>query len=80
MILSAKGEIRRMMEEAGGALVIDPEVADQLVAAIEEVIANPEAAGRRAAAGRRWVEAGFLRDDLARKMSAFLERVVREAA
>ncbi len=80
VILSAKGEIRRMMEEAGGALVIDPEVADQLVAAIEEVIANPEAAGRRAAAGRRWVEAGFLRDDLARKMSAFLERVVREAA
>jgi colanic acid biosynthesis glycosyl transferase WcaI len=80
VILSAKGEIRRMMEEAGGALVIDPEVADQLVAAIEEIIANPEAASRRAAAGRRWVDAGFLRDDLARKMSAFLERVVREAA
>jgi glycosyltransferase involved in cell wall biosynthesis len=80
VILSAKGEIRRMMEEADGALVIDPEVADQLVAAIEEIIANPEAASRRAAAGRRWVDAGFLRDDLARKMSAFLERVVREAA
>jgi glycosyltransferase involved in cell wall biosynthesis len=80
VILSAKGEIRRMMEEADGALVIDPEVADQLVAAIEEIIANPEAAGRRAAAGRRWVDAGFLRDDLARKMSAFLERVVRETA
>jgi colanic acid biosynthesis glycosyl transferase WcaI len=80
VILSAKGEIRRMMEEAGGALVIDPEVADQLVDAIEEIIANPEAAGRRAEAGRRWVDAGFLRDDLARKMSAFLERVVREAA
>jgi glycosyltransferase involved in cell wall biosynthesis len=80
VILSAKGEIRRMMEEADGALVIDPEVADQLVAAIEEIIANPEAASRRAAAGRRWVDAGFLRDDLARKMSAFLERVVRETA
>lgn len=79
VILSAKGEIRRMMDEAGGALVIDPEVVDQLVAAIGEVLSNPEAAGRRAAAGRRWVEAGFLRDDLARKMAAFLERVVREA-
>ncbi|MBY0401720.1 glycosyltransferase family 4 protein [Myxococcota bacterium] len=80
VILAAKGEIRRMMEEADGALVIDPEVADQLIAAIDEIIARPEEAARRAAAGRRWVEAGFLRDDLARKMSAFLERVVRESA
>ncbi|MBK7948595.1 MAG: glycosyltransferase family 4 protein [Deltaproteobacteria bacterium] len=80
VILAAKGEIRRMMAEAGGALVIDPEVADQLIAAIDEVIAHPDQAARRAESGRRWVEAGFLRDDLARKMSAFLERVVREAA
>lgn len=80
VILAAKGEIRRMMEEAGGALVIDPEVADQLIAAIDEVIAHPDQAAHRAEAGRRWVEAGFLRDDLARKMSAFLERVVRERA
>ncbi len=80
VILSAKGEIRRMMAEAGGALVIDPEVADQLVAAIDEVIARPDEARRRAEAGRRFVEAGFLRDDLARKMSAFLEHIVRSAA
>ena len=80
VILAAKGEIRRMMAEADGALIIDPEVADQLVAAIEDVIARPNEARLRAAAGRRFVEAGFLRDDLARKMSAFLERVVRDSA
>lgn len=80
VILAAKGEIRRMMAEAGGALVIDPEVADQLVRAIDEVIANPAAAAGRAEKGRHWVESGFLRDDLARKMATFLERVVREAA
>lgn len=80
VILAAKGEIRRMMEEAGGALVIDPESADQLVGAIEALIADPESARRRAEAGRRWVEAGFLRDDLARRMAGFLERVVRESA
>lgn len=80
VVLSAKGEIRRMMQEAGGALVIDPEVADQLCAAIEEVLARPDEAQRRALAGRLWVEHGFMRDDLARKMSSFLERVVREAA
>ena len=80
VILAAKGEIRRMMAEADGALIIDPEVADQLVAAIEDVIARPNEARLRAAAGRRFVEAGFLRDDLARKMSAFLERVIRDSA
>ena len=80
VILAAKGEIRRMMAEADGALIIDPEVADQLVAAIEEVIERPDEARLRAEAGRRLVAAGFLRDDLARKMSAFLERVVRDSA
>ena len=80
VILAAKGEIRRMMAEADGALIIDPEVADQLVAAIEEVIERPDEARLRAEAGRRFVEAGFVRDDLARKMSAFLERVVRDSA
>ena len=79
VILCAKGEIRRMMDEAKGALVIDPEAPDQLVAAIEEVRARPDEAQRRALAGRHWVEAGFLRDDLARRMSAFLERVVRDS-
>jgi len=79
VILAAKGEIRRMMDEAQGALVVDPEDADQLIAAIGEVRARPQAAADRAAAGRRWVEAGFLRDDLARRMSAFLERVVAES-
>lgn len=78
VVLAARGEIRRMMAEAGGALVTDPEDGDQLIAAIEEAIARPDAAARRAEAGRRWVEGGFLRDDLARKMAAFLERVVAE--
>ena len=80
VILAARGEIRRMMQEAGGALVIDPEVEDQLVGAIEEVIAHPEEAAARAAAGRRWVEQGFIRDDLARQMARFLERIFEEAA
>lgn len=79
VLLAARGEIRQMMQEAGGALVIDPEEPDQLVSAIEGTMDAPEAAGRRAAAGRAWVEAGFLRDDLARRMAAFLERVIRDA-
>lgn len=73
VVLAAKGEIRRMMEEAEGALVIDPEDEDQMVAAIERVMDAPEEARARAEAGRRWVDDGFIRDDLARRMATFLE-------
>ena len=79
VILAARGEIRRMMDEAQAALVIDPEAQDQLVSAIEEVMDHPAEAAKRAIAGRRWVEQGFVRDDLARKMAAFLERVLTES-
>lgn len=80
VVLAAKGEIRRLMEEAEGALVIDPENVDQMVAAIERVMRDPETAATRAASGRRWVDAGFIRDDLARRMAAFIERVVEREA
>ncbi len=76
VILAARGEIRHMMAEAKGALVIDPEAQDQLVAAIENVMDHPSEAAERALAGRRWVEEGYIRDDLARKMAVFLERVL----
>ena len=79
VVLAARGEIRRMMEEAAGALVIDPEAPDQLVSAIEEIMDHPAAAAERAAAGRRWVEQGYIRDDQARKMATFLERVLTES-
>jgi glycosyltransferase involved in cell wall biosynthesis len=77
VVLAAKGEIRRLMQEANGALVIDPEAEDQMVAAIEEVMNDPETARQRAVSGREWVEGGFLRDDLARRMATFLERVIQ---
>jgi glycosyltransferase involved in cell wall biosynthesis len=79
VVLAAKGEIRRMMEEAKGALMIDPEAPDQLVSAIEEVMDHPAEAAKRAVAGRHWVEQGYIRDDLARKMAAFLERILVES-
>jgi glycosyltransferase involved in cell wall biosynthesis len=79
VILAAKGEIRRMLAESGGALLIDPEDPDQMKSAIEEIIEQPEAAASRARAGREWVAYGFIRDDLAVRMSNFLERVLRES-
>lgn len=79
VILAARGEIRKMMAEAGGALVIDPENADQMVAAIESVMDHPAEAADRARAGRLWVEKDFVRDALARRMAAFLERTLEES-
>ena len=78
VVLAAKGEIRRMMEEANGALVIDPEVEDQMVSAIETIMSDPESARLRAESGRNWVDNGFIRDDLARRMAVFLEKVLDE--
>jgi glycosyltransferase involved in cell wall biosynthesis len=79
VVLAARGEIRRMMEEAQGALVIDPEAQDQLVSAIENIMDHPAEAAKRAVAGRQWVEQGYIRDDLARKMAIFLERILAES-
>ena len=80
VVLAAKGEIRRMMDETEGALVIDPEHEDQMVSAIERVMDRPDEAKTRAASGRRWVDEGFIRDDLARRMAVFLERVLADAS
>jgi len=80
VIVAARGEIRRMAEEAKAALVIDPERADQLASAILEVREHPAEARTRARSGRLWVEEGFLRDELARRMERFLQRTVERAS
>lgn len=80
VIVAARGEIRRMAEEAKAALVIDPERSDQLAHAILEVREHPEEARARARTGRLWVEGGFLRDDLARRMERFLVRTVERGS
>ncbi len=75
VILAARGEIRRLVEEAKAGLVIDPENAEQLATAVLEVRERPVEAQVRARAGREWVKASFDRDTLARRMAGFLERV-----
>ena len=75
VILAARGEIRRLVEEAKAGLVIDPENGEQLAAAVLEVRERAAEAQARARAGREWVEASFDRDALARRMVRFLEKV-----
>jgi glycosyltransferase involved in cell wall biosynthesis len=77
VVLAARGEIRRLVNEAKAGLVIDPENADQLAAAVLETHARPEEAQTRARAGREWVETSFNRDVLARQMVDFLGRLAK---
>jgi len=77
VVVAARGEIRRLINEAKAGMVIDPENAPQLAAAILEVRARPEEAQARARTGREWVEANFDRDTLARLMADFLARIAR---
>jgi glycosyltransferase involved in cell wall biosynthesis len=80
VVVAARGEIRRLVEEAKAGFVIDPENGEQLAAALEHVRANPAEAAARARAGREWVEKGFQRDALARSMASFLERIAGAAS
>jgi glycosyltransferase involved in cell wall biosynthesis len=77
VVLAARGEIRRLVEEAKAGFVIDPEESRQLAEAVRYVRAHPEEAEARARTGREWVQKHFLRDDLARQMAVFLEETAR---
>jgi glycosyltransferase involved in cell wall biosynthesis len=77
VLAAPPGECRRLVEETDSGLTIPPEDPLALEGAVREVLAKPAAARERAEKGRRTVEASFLRDDLARRMAAFLERAAR---
>ena len=77
VIVAARGEIRRMTEEAGAAWVIDPQDPQAMADAVEAIAQQPEEARRRAAAGRRWVKDEFVRDTLALRMLDFMKKTVR---
>jgi glycosyltransferase involved in cell wall biosynthesis len=80
MLLAApRGEIRSLVEEAKVGLVIEPEDPQAIARAVREVRANPSEALARASAGRALVESEFMRDELARRMAAFLARVAETA-
>ena len=76
VIVAARGEIREMVEKTESAWAIDPEDPEALIEAIREIASRPDEAKRRAAAGRRWVERDFVRDELARRMLVFLQENV----
>jgi glycosyltransferase involved in cell wall biosynthesis len=81
VILGVDGQARKIMDQAGAGVYVEPENATALVQAIKRLAANPilrETLGRN---GRRHMVAHFSRQQTARAYIAVLEKIVgREAA
>jgi colanic acid biosynthesis glycosyl transferase WcaI len=59
VIFAGKGEGARLVEEARGGVVVQPENSEALANAIREVIANPARAAEMGRNGRAFVEQHF---------------------
>ena len=62
---AVRGEARAILERSGGALLVDPERADQLTLAVEELRQDADLRTKLGASGRAFAEQHYDRDALA---------------
>ncbi len=67
VILGVDGQARQIIEDAGAGLVIEPENADALVGAIQQLSVNPELGTALGQKGREYILRSFSRDRTAGK-------------
>jgi glycosyltransferase involved in cell wall biosynthesis len=77
---SVRGEARRILERSGAALIVEPEDAEAIAAAIARLEDDPVLAARLGRAGRQFVSANYDRSTLARQYLTVLEDVCRGTA
>jgi glycosyltransferase involved in cell wall biosynthesis len=77
VILGVDGQARQIVEEAVAGIVIEPENPDALVAAIEQLNANPELGRTMGQKGREYIVKKFSRTGTADKYIRALETMVR---
>lgn len=77
IILGVAGEARALIEAAQSGIAITPESAGELVAAIQRIANDPDAARRMGQSGRSFVELQFDRSRLAASYADFLAAVVQ---
>ena len=77
VILGVDGQARQIIEEAEAGLVIEPENAEALAAAIRQLSANREQGQALGIKGREYILRNFSRASTAEKYIQVLERVVR---
>lgn len=77
IVISVDGEARKEVERAQAGIFVEPENAEQLVAALRALIDDPARAAQLGINGRRHVERHFSRDVLAQRYLTLLEGVCR---
>jgi glycosyltransferase involved in cell wall biosynthesis len=77
VILGVDGQARRILEEARGGLVIEPENSGDLVNSIRALTANREMADELGRNGRQHIVRSFSRAQTAEKYIAVLERLLK---
>jgi glycosyltransferase involved in cell wall biosynthesis len=77
---SVKGEARGILERSDGAIVVDPEDAPAIAAAVRRLKADPALRTALAEKGVRFVGLHYDRRMLARQYLALLERLRRHTA
>jgi glycosyltransferase involved in cell wall biosynthesis len=75
VILGVEGQAQQILEDAGGGLVIEPENADALAAAITQLDHNRELAKRLGEQGRAYILQKFSRASTAQKYVTVLREV-----
>jgi len=77
VILGVDGQARQIVEQASAGIVIEPENPDALVAAIQQLNANPELGRAMGQKGREYIVKNFSRASTAEKYLRVLETLVR---
>jgi colanic acid biosynthesis glycosyl transferase WcaI len=78
VILGVEGQARKILEEAGAGLAIEPENAEALVQAILQLAQNPELGRSLGQKGREYILRCFSRAETAEKYIQILEAVIRQ--
>jgi glycosyltransferase involved in cell wall biosynthesis len=72
-----KGEAREILDRSGGALLVDPEDAPRIAAAVRRLRADPALGAALGGRGGAFVRAHYDRRVLARRYLDLLARLVR---
>jgi len=76
VIVSVDGEARRIVEQSGAGIFVEPENTEQMVAAIRQMKDSPETCRHMGLAGRALVRERFSRRQQALKLEAILQEIV----
>jgi glycosyltransferase involved in cell wall biosynthesis len=76
IIMGVKGQARRMVNDAGAGLEMEPDCPRSLVAAVEALVENPLSGRRMGHRGARYVKRHFDRDVLAARFSSLLMNLI----